>query len=355
MRVELPFLFRERRKNGQWRYRFRRHGKTVTIPGQPGSPEFMRAYDAARGGEPLPAPEADTTLRGSLEWLIGRYLKAMEGRLSPSTLKQRTAILSGIALEHGDRDAFGITSRSVRAMLNSRRATPHGANNLLKALKAMYAWTVEAGMADVNPIRDVPKMETSGKGYTPWSAAELQQFLEHHKSGSQAHLAMMLLIFTACRRQDLARLGREHLRVINGVQAISWFQDKTGHPVDIPVLPPLAAAIDGPAANRVSIIGRDKALRTPFLVTSFGRPYAVAGLGNKMQQWTKEAGLSGRSAHGVRKSAGGLLAELGCSEHEIMAVLGHTNPRTSAIYTRSANRWALAVSAMERLRNVNIG
>ncbi|WP_157982004.1 tyrosine-type recombinase/integrase [Oceanicella sp. SM1341] len=92
----------------------------------------------------------------------------------------------------------------------------------------------------------------------------------------------------------------------------------------------------------------------PFLVTSFGRPFSVAGLGNKMQEWIADAGLSGRSAHGVRKAAGALLAEAGCTEHEIMVVLGHANPKTSAIYTRSANRWKLARKAMEKMARQNI-
>ncbi|WP_170317622.1 tyrosine-type recombinase/integrase [Paroceanicella profunda] len=178
--------------------------------------------------------------------------------------------------------------------------------------------------------------------------------MKTHPFGTKAHLAMMLLIFTACRRADLAVLGREHIRTIDGVPALSWNQTKGGAPVTVPILPPLQAAIDGPAANRIRAIGRDRLVRTPFLITNFGRPFTVGGMGNKMQEWTREAGLTDRSAHGVRKAAGALLAEAGCTEHEIMVVPGHSNPKTGPVYTRSANRWLLARSAMETLRTVNI-
>jgi len=59
-----------------------------------------------------------------------------------------------------------------------------------------------------------------------------------------------------------------------------------------------------------------------------------------------------KGAHGLRKAAGGLLAEMGCTENEIRAVLGHADERTTAIYTRSASRRMLAASAMKKMEGV---
>lgn len=59
------------------------------------------------------------------------------------------------------------------------------------------------------------------------------------------------------------------------------------------------------------------------------------------------------SSHGIRKALAELLAEEGCSEHQIMAVLSHTQPSTSAIYTKGAERRALAADAMGSIGGFN--
>jgi hypothetical protein len=43
------------------------------------------------------------------------------------------------------------------------------------------------------------------------------------------------------------------------------------------------------------------------------------------------------------------LAELGCSEHEIMAITGHTTSKEVMRYTKAARQKVLAASAMARL------
>ncbi len=67
------------------------------------------------------------------------------------------------------------------------------------------------------------------------------------------------------------------------------------------------------------------------------------------KSWCKDAGLAHLSAHGVRKGLAELLAELGCSQYEIMAILGHSEAKTSEVYTRRVERWKLAKSAIERI------
>ncbi len=47
-----PYLssFQDRHDRTRWRYR--RSGKTISIPGQPGEPDFEEAYQAAVEGRP---------------------------------------------------------------------------------------------------------------------------------------------------------------------------------------------------------------------------------------------------------------------------------------------------------------
>lgn len=144
-------------------------------------------------------------------------------------------------------------------------------------------------------------------------------------------------MFTACRISDAIRLGRGHETVIEGVRALRWQPAKRGSAeVAIPLLPPLYRA------TRAA-----KAQGDTYLLNYKGRPFATPdSLGQMFRRWCREAGLDDRSSHGIRKAAGHLLAQEGCSQYQIMTVHGHTQAKTSEVYTRGAERWRLARDAM---------
>ena len=48
-------------------------------------------------------------------------------------------------------------------------------------------------------------------GFIAWSREQLLAFLATHAVGTMTHLAMKLLIGTACRRSDVVLLGLEHI------------------------------------------------------------------------------------------------------------------------------------------------
>jgi integrase len=62
-----------------------------------------------------------------------------------------------------------------------------------------------------------------------------------------------------------------------------------------------------------------------------------------------EAGLSGLSAHGLRKAACRRLAEAGCTEKQIAAISGHASLNDVARYTKAADQTHLAIAAMRKL------
>ncbi len=86
-----------------------------------------------------------------------------------------------------------------------------------------------------------------------------------------------------------------------------------------------------------------------FLVTEFGKPFTAKGFGNKMRGWCNQAGLPHCASHGLRKAAATRLAELGCSDHEIMAMGGWTTLKEVQRYTRGARKRVMADNASSRL------
>jgi len=355
MKINLPYIQRDRMRDGSWRYRFRRGATRKTLPGKPNSPEFMAAYDALLNGT-TPASNAPLTLaetRGTVRWLIELYTRHMAsavkaGTMSPLTHKQRANILGRFALEHGHRDALHIPTRAIRIIINKGAAKPGATNNLLKSLRAMFKWAVDTGLCDTDPTAGLRKIPTNSSGFIAWDATDLAKFQQTHPRGTTANLALMILIFTACRRSDLVKLGRQHITEIDGLKCLSFTQAKGGNNerqrVTIPILPPLYRAITSPPAGEMT-----------FLMSAQGKPFSTAGFGMRFKKWCLQAGLENRSAHGIRKAAGALLANAGCTQHEIMAIHGHADARTSDIYTRTADRLTLAKSAMDKFAKIEWG
>jgi integrase len=79
----------------------------------------------------------------------------------------------------------------------------------------------------------------------------------------------------------------------------------------------------------------------PYLLSSLqqfrnpGKPFSVAGFGNWFRDRCDEAGLPQCSSHGLRKLAATRLAQVGCSEREIMAVTGHKSVSEVSRYMKA--------------------
>ena len=91
------------------------------------------------------------------------------------------------------------------------------------------------------------------------------------------------------------------------------------------------------------------------LVGDRGRALTAASLSVMVTRELRKMGVTGYSIHGLRKNAGKALAEAGCGEKEIMAILGHKTVQMVAHYTKRANQRTLARSAMGKLEAAQSG
>lgn len=344
MMIKLDYVSAERTATG-WRYRFRRHrnGPKVTLKGEPGSAEFMAHYEALLDDVPQPASLAR---HGSVEWLVTLYLRDLSDKVaanlkSPLTLKSRQHHLGRLVEAYGVKNAN--MPRSAVIKLTDRYArTPAAADNLLKAISALYIWAIQRDLVTCeNPARDVKRISRKTDGYAPWSLAEIRQYLAHHPRGSTPNLAMVLAMTLTARRADLCLLGRQHEFTRGGRRWIGWTQTKSPNArVELPMPAALIEAVEGRA-------------NMTYLLTSFGAPYSVAGLGNAFRKWADDAGIERRSLHGVRKGMSAILAAEGANSHEIDVVLGHEiGSRETQVYTRAAQRTGLAESVIDRLDRI---
>jgi len=280
---------------------------------------------------------AKRTKPGTVDEAVARYLgsAAFTQQLAPSSQAMRRRILERLRVEHGDKRLRKLEAQHVARLLGKLR--PWVQRNYFKTLRGLIAFALTERLIEIDPTAGVKlaKVKDTG-GFKTWSLESIEQYRTTHKLGTRARLALELLYGTMQARADVVQLGRQHVQA----DVISFRRQKTGNPVDIPILPELQIAIDA----------MPKAEHLTFLVTEHGKPFTPAGFGNYFRDQCDLAGLSNLSAHGLRKAGATRLAEVGATDHEIMAWGGWTTLKEVQRYTRAANRKRLALQAAGKLK-----
>ena len=331
--LRLRYVHRFRDRHGKLRHYFRRNGVRVQLPGEPGSAEFMAAYQAALAGQPQRPPIGAARVQpGTVAAVVTAYFGSHDfNTLARSTQTTYRGILERFRAEHGDKPVALLKRAHIAKMLDAKAATPAAANNWLRMVRVLMRFAIERGEREDDPAAAVRGVRHRSGGFTPWKDEHIEAFRAAHPLGMRARLALELLVYSAQRRGDVIRMGRQHAR--GGRLAI--VQQKTGAEIDIPLHPDLQAAIDALPSEHLT-----------FLTTKDGKPFSPAGFTNWFRDCCRAAGLpKGLSAHGVRKARSRQMADAGATTHEIGAVTGHKTLKEVERYTADANRKTLADQA----------
>lgn len=353
MEIRLRYVVEDMDRHGNVRLYYRRRGqRKIRLPGPLGSPEFLEAYRLADAGTAPPLSDVSNgaLVRGrpqSLHWLCAQYYASPEfRRLAPRTQKIRRRFLDRVCdrvdpkgVRDGDKPYKAVETRHVRRWRDERQHTPAEADNLVKAVRTLFSFAIEADLHDRNPAVGVKSIDTRSKGIHCWTEAEIAQYEAAHPIGSQARLVLALGLYTAQRRSDLVALGRHHIK--DGYFRLTQHKNREIKPVrlEIWIHPELQRIIDATPSSGDTL-----------LENQFGKPFTANGFGNRFKKWCREAGLPDRcSVHGLRKAGATRLANSGASDHDIMAVTGHTTVKQLHGYTREADRKLGAERALKRL------
>jgi integrase len=315
------------KRTGRRYVQFRKRGyKSVPLPQPIGSDEFWVAYNTALKSRVEIGAEWRSTA-GSVSAALAAYFSSHQwGALSVNTQAYRKAILERFRERYGQWPVRQLTENFLIAYLESLR--PYAAGNHLTALRGFLTH------AKHDAARNIKRPTLKSDGIHAWTEEEIAQFEAHHAIGTKARLALALALYTAQRRGDISRMGRQHVR--NGMLEVR--QEKTGVVLQIPLHTELRAILEATTNEHLT-----------FLTTRTGTPYHRNDLSLQFRKWCDEAGLPQRcSIHGLRKAAARRLAEAGCSSHEIGAITGHRTLKELERYTRSAEQARLARQAMAR-------
>jgi integrase len=331
-------------RHGRGRYYFRKAGhRKVALPGLPFSTEFIDAYQSALDGVPRIEVGSKRSQPGSVAAAVAGYFASASFAfgLAPTTRSTRRRILERFREQHGEKGIATLGKSHVERMVGAKAATPGAALNFLVSLRALMRHAVTAGLRADDPTTGVRAPKYRSGGFYTWTDEDISKFEARHPIGTRARLAMVLLLYTAQRRADVVKLGRQHMR--DGVLTVR--QQKTGTTLSIPVHPELKTVLDATPIENMT-----------FLTTHGGKPLSVDGFSGWFRRKCHEAGLPSRAAaHGLRKAACRRLAELGCSASVIASISGHSTLREVGRYTAAADQAKLARQGMEALTRTKTG
>jgi integrase len=335
--IKLRYVHQFIDRHGHTRFYFRRGGKRVPLPGSPFSAEFEAAYRALLDGSPEKPVNIGVSrmIAGTVGAAVVGYLASGDFRvLAASSQKKYRIVLNGLVRDHADKRLAFLERRHVVQMLNARAATPAAARDLLRGLRLIVQYAISIGVMDTDPTAGVRfKMPKSG-GYRTWSEEAIATFEAAYSIGTKPRLALALMLGTALRVSDVVRIGRGHVR--NG--ALHIVQQKTKAAVALPITAALAEIINASAPPE----------HLTFLISEGGRSFSTGYFSKWFRDQCKAIGLTGLSAHGLRKAACRRMAEAGCSANEIAAISGHVTLTEVARYTKAADQARMARRAIER-------
>jgi len=353
--ADFPFASSYKDRHGKTRWRFRRSGKTISLPEAPGHPAFEAAYLAAIEGRPAPQrarvvrfPTQAAPRSFKAAWRILREADPDWRALGPDAKDLQTGLIEGLLtspIVEGEPVTFGelpvedLKRRHVKALITRKaRTAPHMASHLLRALRKLIHVAIDQEWVELDPTYGI-KHRPALNGWKAWPDEMLNRFEARWPLESRPRLVYALALYFGHRRGDITRVRPADL-CADGTNVI---QHKTKKPLFIPIHQNLREVLEA----------QPQVLEQEFLLMSFrGKPFKPKLLDQEFRRWRNEAKIpKGYSLHGLRKTLGKQLAEHGATTRELMDVLGHDDIEHAELYSREAEQKKLAEAAMLKLAN----
>jgi integrase len=314
---------------------------------EPGTPQFIAEVER----ETARAKRRDAALRGTLGALMQAYQGSPEfGTLADATRADYRRVMDWLAC--GARDVplhvidtpFVMELRDLAFKQHKRRF----ANYVLQVLSRVFNWGMPRGHSTSNPAAAAEKVRRPKSARVVnrvWKSAELRTVLD--AASPDLRVAIALGAYAGLREADAIGITWAGY---DG-HAIEARQEKTGEPLWIPVHRDLKSILDEWRER-----GRGSVTPAVTIVTGArGKPYeGTDGFRANFFKLIRRLKVDGKVApgltfHGLRHTAGTMMADAGCDQRDIQAILGHASSRMTEHYTKGADRRRRAQRAIDTL------
>ena len=180
-------------------------GPRISLPNNPKSEDFWRAYRGALGG--------DAASGKCFDDLITAYRIAPEfTKRAEATRRDYLRYLDIISRAWGTLLVSELRAKHVIKLRDEWAETPVAANHLLSVLKTLVGWGIPREFSETNPCLFVPKLETDEEGAKPWPAWAYELINEHAREDMRR--AVLLARHTGQRQADVIRMSRATSRTV---------------------------------------------------------------------------------------------------------------------------------------------
>ena len=329
-------LNRYRDRHGKMRtyYRIKGHPQ-IELP-DPSDPTFPQAYAAVHASfqrQQAPIPDY-----GTVAWLVDTYRASDEFKaLSESTqINSYGRNLDLIRANFGANNWAEVDTPWFYHFRDQNAEARHQTNMCLALFSILGQVAVRYGVRRDNPAWRIKKLK-GGREYEPWTPEELQVAYDSDLPPAIRTL-VMLCHYTGQRVGDVLRMTRADIK--DGLIRVVPDKQRQGKEdaLWVPIHTDLAEYIATLPANGLALVAR-----------ADGKPYTQSGINAIWQRLKKAVGLKSVQLHGLRKNAAIMLAEAGCTDAEIMAILGWTTVSMVRHYTKSVRKKAMARNAARKM------
>jgi len=358
-------LYRDKDRHGNKRFYVRLQGEKrgkVRLRAEPGTAAFMEECHAAlarlQGDKPKPKTPVYT-----VRWLVKEF--EVSPAFTKVTYREQRARhqLVEAALNEprqpGSNRLFGdcelrfFDGKLARIMRDRKVDKPSAANHRPANLRLIFNWGLEERPDQVktNPFLGVKPIKHKTEGWHTWTEEQVELYEDRHPRGTQARLALDLILYTVARRGDVVKLGPKSLTKVTNAETCvkeTWIEFKPsktaksiGQIVSMPILPPLRDSLEATQPQGF----------TAFLLNTYAKPHAS---GDSFANWFKdrvrEAGLPDHCApHGLTKIGAVRCAEAGMTAEQMMAIFGWSTERLASHYAKMASKKKLAAASVHGL------
>lgn len=305
------------------------------LPGAPGSPQYLAAYQSSR--------KPEKAASGQIFGLAVDFKRSPEfAALRPSTVRAYRHSLDAIVAEFGDMPLAAAADRRARreflAWRDTLAAHPRAADMAIGVLRRLLAFGLDRGMIDHNPLANVRGLHRRSGEVTIWTADDLVRLAAH--ASPELMGAVRLGAETGLRQGDLIRLTWTAI----GPRSILWRTAKRSRDVTIPITTAARAALDSMPRRAVTVLTTAKT----------GRPWTADGLRASLRAACKGAGVE-RTFHDLRRTAATRLVGAGLSDAQVAGIMGWAERDVTVLRLRYVDQAAVVTALLDRLDMERLG
>lgn len=270
-----------------------------------------------------PIVTGDTLNNYAHEYLRGRVAR---GEITRPTATALGYNIDGLVASFGRRPLSQFGPKAIDRWLESiGHHAPSTRRLYLSRIRGFCRWMVAQGHLSVDPTSHVDKIRQPRHVPQTLTDREVSQLLAYCPN-QRARAVVWLMIGLGCRCCEVSRLNVEDY---DPDSATIRLVGKGGHERRLPVPIEVAAVID----RHLDEMGR---VAGP-MIRSFddGHRLSARTLSQYMGRWMTESGVKlrardGRSAHGLRRTAGSDVMDLTGDIRIVQEMLGHEHVETTA-------------------------